>query len=119
MSASAVVAALVALEHVWFFVLESFLWTAPVGLETFRNTPEKARATAVLAQNQGVYNAFLAAGLAWSLAHPDPSVALQLRSFFLACVVVAGIVGALTVSRRILYVQALPALVGLGLVWLR
>jgi putative membrane protein len=108
---------LVALEHVWFLVLEMFLWTAPIGLKTFRNTPEKAQTTAVLAKNQGLYNGFLAAGLVWSLLHPTPAFAGQLQVFFLSCVVVAGVVGALTVSRRIFLVQALPALVGLGLAW--
>ena len=109
------VALFVALEHFYFLVLESFLWTKPLGLKTFRNTPEKAQATAVLAKNQGLYNGFLAAGLVWGVFHPDAMVGRQILVFFLACVVVAGIVGALTVSRRIFVVQALPALVGLAL----
>jgi putative membrane protein len=116
-AALAVVVGLVAVEHVWFLVLESFLWTAPIGLKTFHNTPEKAQTTAVLAKNQGLYNGFLAAGLVWSLVHPDATFAWQLQVFFLGCVVVAGIVGALTVSSRIFFVQALPALVGLGLLF--
>ncbi len=109
---------LVALEHVWFLVLEMFLWTRPIGLRTFRNTEERARQTATLAANQGLYNAFLAAGLLWGLLHPDPRFGLQVSVFFLACVVVAGVFGAITVSSRILWIQALPALVGLGLAWL-
>jgi putative membrane protein len=113
------VVTLVMLEHLWFLVLEMFLWTAPIGLKTFRNTPEKAQLTAVLAKNQGLYNGFLAAGLAWSLVHPDPVMARQLQVFFLACVVVAGVVGGHTVSRRIFFVQAAPALIGLGLAWTR
>lgn len=108
----------VALEHLWFLVLEMFLWTRPLGLKTFRNSPEAARQSATLAANQGLYNGFLAAGLLWGAFHPVPAVALQLRVFFLGCVVVAGVFGAVTVSRRILYVQALPALVALVLVWL-
>ena len=108
---------LMALEHLWFLVLEMFLWTRPLGLRTFRNTLEAARQSAVLAANQGLYNGFLAAGLAWGAFHPVPAVALQIRVFFLACVLVAGVFGAFTVSRRILYVQALPALVGLALAW--
>jgi len=109
---------LVALEHLWFLVLETFLWTRPIGLKTFGHTPEKARLSAALAANQGVYNGFLAAGLAWSLLHPDPHVGRQIAAFFLACVAVAGVVGALTVSKRIFFVQALPALVGLALAFL-
>lgn len=108
---------LVALEHLWFLVLEMFLWTKPIGLRTFRKTPEFARESAALAANQGLYNGFLVAGLLWSAFHPDPAVGGQLRVFFLACVAVAGIFGALTVSKRIFYLQAVPALVGLGLAW--
>jgi putative membrane protein len=110
--------ALVAALHVCFLVLEMFLWTRPLGLKTFRNTPEKARDSAVLAANQGLYNGFLAAGLFWGLLHPDPAFALQLKTFFLLCVIVAGSYGATSVSRRILYVQAAPAALALILVWL-
>jgi putative membrane protein len=109
------VVVVVALEHLWFLVLEMFLWTKPIGLKTFRNTAESAKQTATLAANQGLYNGFLAAGLLWGALHPDPAVAWQVKVFFLACVVVAGVFGAATVSRRIFYIQALPALVGLGL----
>lgn len=109
---------LIALEHLWFLVLEMFLWTRPIGLRTFGNTPEVARQAAALAANQGLYNGFLAAGLAWGAFHPLPAVALQIRVFFLGCVLVAGVFGAITVSKRILYLQALPALIGLALAWL-
>ena len=110
MSVFAIVAGLcVALLHVYILVLEMVLWTRPLGLKTFRNTPEKAQATRVLAANQGLYNGFLAAGLFWG--------ALQARtdvlSFFLGCVVVAGCYGAYSVNRRIFFVQALPALISL------
>jgi putative membrane protein len=107
--------ALVAVEHVWFLVLEMFLWTHPLGRRTFRMSEEKARETAVLAMNQGLYNGFLAAGLVWS-ALASPPLAYPLRLFFLGCVLVAGIFGGLTASRSILFVQALPAAVALALV---
>jgi putative membrane protein len=107
--------ALVALLHVYFLVLEMFLWTRPLGLKTFRQTPEKARDSAVLAANQGLYNGFLAAGLVWGLVQGDPIFASQIKTFFLLCVIVAGIYGTATVSRRILLVQALPAAAALVL----
>jgi putative membrane protein len=110
--------ALVAALHVYFLVLEMFFWTKPLGLKTFRNTPEKAAASAVLAANQGLYNGFLAAGLIWGLVQGDPGFAFQIKVFFLLCVIVAGIYGAATVSRRILYVQATPAALALILLWL-
>jgi putative membrane protein len=115
--AATIMVALVALLHLYFLVLEMFLWTKPTGLKVFRNTPEKAETTKVLAANQGLYNGFLVAGLVWGLVHPDPAVALQIKVFFLLCVIVAGAYGAWTVSRRILYVQAVPALIALALVW--
>ncbi|WP_420133121.1 DUF1304 domain-containing protein [Rhodopseudomonas sp.] len=115
---AACLTALVAALHVFFLVLEMFLWTKPLGMKVFRNTPDKAAASAVLAANQGLYNGFLAAGLIWSLLHPNPAVALQLATFFLGCVIVAGLYGAWTVSRRILYVQAAPAALALIAVWL-
>jgi putative membrane protein len=113
-----IVVAIVALLHVWFLVLEMFLWTKPLGLRTFRQTPEKAAQSAVLAANQGLYNGFLAAGLLWGLAYHDPLAGLHIKTFFLLCVVVAGAYGAWSVSRRILTIQALPAAVALALLWL-
>ncbi len=101
---------LVALLHLYFLVLEMFLWTRPLGLKTFRNTPEKAEATRVLAANQGLYNGFLAAGLAYGVATGSREFCL----FFLACVVAAGLYGAYSVSRRIFFVQALPALLAIA-----
>jgi putative membrane protein len=114
--ANALVAVVAAL-HVYFLILEMFLWTKPLGLKTFHQTLEKATDSAVLAANQGLYNGFLAAGLAWGLLHGNPDFALQIKTFFLLCVIVAGVYGAITVSRRILYVQAAPAVVALGLLW--
>ena len=110
--------ALVAILHFYFLVLEMFLWQKPIGLKTFRNTPEKAAETAVLAANQGLYNGFLAAGLVWGLWHSAPAFGFQIKAFFLLCVIVAGVYGAATVSRRILYVQAAPAALALILLWL-
>jgi len=110
--------ALVAALHVYFLVLEMFLWTKPLGLKTFRNSPEKAADSAVLAANQGLYNGFLAAGLVWGLVQGVPGLVFQIKTFFLICVIVAGAYGAATVSRRILYVQAAPAAVALILLWL-
>lgn len=113
-----ILTALVAALHLWFLVLEMFLWTRPLGLKTFRNTPERAAETAVLAANQGLYNGFLAAGLIWGLLHPAPDVALQIKTFFLLCVIAAGIYGAMSFSRRILFVQAVPAALALAAMWL-
>ena len=117
---AAVLVAIVALLHSYFLVLEMFLWEKPVGLKTFRNTPEKAALTAVLAKNQGLYNGFLVAGLVWGLilsAQGAPE-ARSIETFFLGCVVVAGAYGAMTVSPRIFYVQATPAFLGLVAVWM-
>lgn len=102
----------IGLLHLWFMVLESFLWTKPIGLKTFKMTPEMAEATKVMAQNQGLYNAFLALGLFWGAFSGD----IKITVFFLSCVLVAGIVGGMTASKGILYVQALPALITLILV---
>ena len=105
--------ALVALLHAYFLVLEMFLWTRPLGMKVFRLTREKAESTKVLAANQGLYNGFLAAGLMWSILGERRDVA----TFFLACVVVAGVFGAATVNKRILLVQAVPALLALAALW--
>ena len=107
-----VLVVLVALLHLYFLVLEMFLWTRPLGLKTFRNTPEKAEVTRVLAANQGLYNGFLAAGLLYAAITGSREFAL----FFLACVVVAGLYGAYSVNKRLLWVQALPALLALAAV---
>jgi len=109
--------ALVAVLHLWILVLEMFLWTKPAGLKAFHNTPEKAADTAVLAANQGLYNGFLAAGLIFGLLYPADPAALHIQSFFLACVAVAGVYGAATAAKKILYIQTVPALIALALVW--
>jgi putative membrane protein len=103
--AARILASLVALEHFWFCVLECFLWNTPFGRRTFGTTPEFAASTAPMMANQGVYNAFLAAGHALGLLRGSVDVVL----FVLGCVVLAGVVGAATVKRSILWLQALPA----------
>jgi putative membrane protein len=103
-----VLVALVALLHLWFLVLEMFLWDKPLGLKTFRHSPAEAASSKVLAANQGLYNGFLVAGLVWGLLASDP-IGFQVKLFFLGCVIVAGVFGAATVNRRILVVQAAPA----------
>lgn len=110
------VVALVGLLHVYFMVLEMFLWTQPTGLRAFGNTPEKAELTKVLAANQGLYNGFLAAGLFWGLTLGVAGTSVKV--FFLGCVLVAGLYGAASVSRKIFFIQGLPALLGLALVLL-
>ena len=112
-----VLVAVVALLHAWFLVLEMFLWTKPLGLKTFRNNLEHARASATLAANQGLYNGFLGAGLVWGLLASPPAQAFALKTFFLGCVVTAGLFGAFTVSKGIFFVQAMPALLALGLLF--
>ena len=109
---------LVALEHVYIMILEMFLWTTPRGRKAFDLTPDFANQTRNLAANQGLYNGFLAAGLLWALIHPDGRVATQLQTFFLGCVVIAGIFGAATANKKILFMQALPAAMSLGFVLL-
>lgn len=108
--------ALVALLHIYFLVLEMFLWDKPAGLKAFGQTLEAAQATKVLAANQGLYNGFLATGLIWGLSLGDAGSSVKV--FFLACVLVAGLYGAATASRKILFVQALPAALGLALLLL-
>lgn len=113
---SNIAVALVALLHLYFLVLEMFLWTKPAGLRAFKLTPEFAQASKTLAANQGLYNGFLAAGLLWGLFQAEAGYAFKV--FFLGCVIVAGVFGAATVSRKILFVQALPGVVALVLVLL-
>ena len=110
---AALLVLLVALEHLYFLYLEMFLWTKPKGLKIFGNTAQKAEDSKVLAANQGLYNGFLAAGLIWGLTYPG-AAGLHIQVFFLACVVVAGIYGGMTVKPRIMYLQAGPALLALA-----
>jgi putative membrane protein len=109
-----IVIALVAILHLGFLVLEMFLWNHPIGRKTFKMTEEVSASSATLAANQGLYNGFLAAGLIWGLLSGEFSVKL----FFLICVLIAGIFGGFTAKRSILYLQALPALVGLVFLFL-
>lgn len=106
---------LVAALHVYILVLEMFLWQGRQGRRLHGFEPEMARATAALAANQGLYNGFLAAGLVWGLIAADPT-GFAARVFFLSCVVVAGVYGAATANRRILFAQALPGALALAAV---
>lgn len=108
--------ALVALLHAYFLVLEMFLWDKPAGLRAFGQKKEDAEKTKVLAANQGLYNGFISAGLLWGLLQGNAG--FDFKVFFLACVITAGVFGAVTASRKILYVQALPAIISLALVLL-
>lgn len=112
-----ILVALVALEHVWFLILEMFLWTTPLGLRTFGQSLERARDLAILAANQGLYNGFLAAGLIFGFLYPEPRAGLHIEMFFLICVVAAGAYGGYSVSPKIFAVQAMPALIALVLLW--
>ncbi|MFC3114022.1 DUF1304 domain-containing protein [Cellvibrio fontiphilus] len=105
--------AAIALLHIYILVLEMFLWEKPAGLRAFRNTPEKAATTRVLAANQGLYNGFLAAGLLWGLWLGDAGV--HIKIFFLLCIAIAGIYGGLTAARKIIFIQTAPAVLALGL----
>lgn len=110
------VIALIALLHVWFLILEMFLWAKPSGRRAFGTTVEFAEQSKVLAANQGLYNGFLAAGLAWGLYLG--AAGFGVKVFFLACILVAGLYGGLTASRKVLWIQALPAAVALALLHL-
>jgi len=111
-----VLVALIALLHIYILVLEMFLWDKPAGLRAFGQTREAAAASKVLAANQGLYNGFLAAGLFWGLSLG--AAGTDIKVFFLCCVLVAGLFGAATASRRILFVQAVPTAIALALVFL-
>jgi len=110
---SSSVIAIIALLHVYILVLEMFLWDKPAGRKAFGHSPEVAATSKVLAANQGLYNGFLAAGLFWGLYLGTSG--FDIKVFFLSCVLVAGIYGGLTANRKILFIQAAPALIGLAL----
>jgi putative membrane protein len=109
-----IVVGLIGVLHVYILVLEMFLWDKPRGMKAFGNTQAAATATKVLAANQGLYNGFLAAGLFWGLSLGAAGTGVKV--FFLLCVLVAGLYGAATASRKILFIQAIPAAIGLALV---
>ena len=106
---------LIALQHVGFLVLEMFFWTKPLGLKVFRQSVERARDSAALAANQGLYNGFLAAGLFWGMFFTGQETAKPVVTFFLICILIAGLYGGLSVSRRIWVIQALPAAIALAI----
>ena len=107
----------IALLHIYFLILEMFLWDKPLGMKAFGNNLEKAKVTKVLAQNQGLYNGFLAAGLLWAVVEKS-SFSIHIATFFLTCIVVAGIYGAMIASKKIFFIQALPAIITLGVLYL-
>jgi len=111
-----IVVGLIGLLHIYILVLEMFLWDKPAGLRAFGQTQEAATASKVLAANQGLYNGFLAAGLFWGVSLGAGGT--EVKVFFLCCVLIAGVYGAATASRKILFVQAVPAAIGLALVLL-
>ena len=111
-----IVVGLIAVLHVYILVLEMFLWDKPKGMKAFGNSPAAAAATKVLAANQGLYNGFLAAGLFWGLSMGAAGTSIKV--FFLLCVLIAGLYGAATASRKILFIQAIPAAIGLALMLL-
>lgn len=115
-TAANIVIGLVALIHVYILVLEMFLWDKPRGMKAFGLTPQSAATTKVLAANQGLYNGFLAAGLFWGLWLG--AAGAPVKTFFLLCVLIAGLYGAATANKRILFIQALPAAIGLVLLFL-
>lgn len=106
---------LIAILHVYILILEMFLWDKPTGLKAFGNNLEKAKLTKIMAQNQGLYNGFLAAGLFWALFSSE-IFSLSLANFFLGCVLIAGIYGGVTASKKIIYIQSVPALFALLMV---
>lgn len=108
----------VAVAHIGFLYLEMFLWNTPKGHKIFKLDPSFAEQSATLASNQGLYNGFLAAGLIWAMVHSNVTTSFQLKVFFLSCVVIAGAYGWMTVSKTILYVQLIPALLALALVFI-
>jgi len=112
---ASIVVALIAFLHVYILVLEMFLWDKPAGLKAFNQTQAAATASKVLAANQGLYNGFLAAGLFWGLTLG--AAGKDVTIFFLSCVLIAGLYGAATASRKILFIQGIPAAIGLALVW--
>ena len=108
----------VAFEHAAFLYLEMFMWTKDFGRKVFGTSKEEAKATKVLAANQGLYNGFISAGLIWGFFHSNPVFGLQITLFFLGCVVVAGVYGAMTAKVSILYLQAFPAALTMALLLL-
>ncbi|MEJ2681205.1 MAG: DUF1304 domain-containing protein [Gammaproteobacteria bacterium] len=111
-----VLIAFVAVLHLLFMFLEMFMWERPMGCKVFGHSSHHALSSKVLAKNQGLYNGFLAAGLIWGLWLGEAGDAIKI--FFLSCVIVAGVFGAMTATKKILFVQALPAALGLGAVFL-
>lgn len=104
---------IIAILHAYFLLLEMYFWDKPLGLKVFRMNLEKAKETKALALNQGLYNGFLVTGLIWSLIESNLIFSNQLQIFFLSCVLIAGIVGGLSVNKQIFFIQGFPALITL------
>ncbi len=109
---------LVIVEHIWFMIFEMFMWNTPYARKAFGMSKELAEGSKKLAKNQGLYNGFLAAGLIWAMMMPDPNQSTATQAFFLCCVSVAGVFGALTANFRIFFIQAVPALIALALLFI-
>ena len=105
----------IAVEHLWIMIFEMFLWKTPYARKAFKMTTEFADSSAPLAKNQGLYNGFLAAGLVWSLVVSDAEFSHSIQLFFLSCVAIAGVVGALTANKRIFFIQTVPAIIAIAL----
>ena len=108
---------IIAALHLYFLALEMYFWTKPLGLKIFRQSQQQAEASKVLAANQGLYNGFLAAGLIWAALEPDPKKAVSLAIFFLGCVTIAGAYGGWTVGKKIFFIQSVPAILNLVLLF--
>ncbi len=117
-SFSVYLVAFVAIEHLYFLYLEIFMWTRPLGRRVFGLSKEDAQTTKVLALNQGLYNGFLSAGLIWGLLHTNAVFGVQIQQFFLLCVLIAAIVGGVTVKRSILLIQGMPAVLALAVLYM-
>ena len=115
---SDVIIGFVALEHLGFLVLEMFFWRKPIGLKIFHMTQAVADSSAILAANQGLYNGFLAAGLVWGLLLSNQAWAASVKTFFLLCIVVAGVFGGITANRYIFLIQAVPSVLALAILWI-
>lgn len=115
--ASNLIIIFIAVLHLYFLILEMFLWTKPLGLKAFGQSLDRAKQTKVLAANQGLYNGFLSAGLIWSLLASSSQLAWELKVFFLGCVFVAGVFGGFTANKKIFFIQALPAMIGMAILF--
>ncbi len=115
---SSILVSLIAILHIYIMIIEMYFWDKPRGLKAFGLKPDFATSTTVLGANQGLYNGFLAAGLIWGLIHQQAVFGLQIQLFFLSCIFVAGIYGAATFARKIIFIQSVPSLIAIVLVYM-